>query len=99
MNMYVGNLAHDVTDDDLREAFEAYGTVASAKVIRDNFTGMSRGFGFVEMPNNAEADVVMKTLNGEEIKGKVVKISEARPKSDKRRGRGGNRRGGGGRYW
>lgn len=100
MNLYIGNLSHDVTDEDLREAFEAYGTVASAKVIRDNFTGMSRGFGFVEMPNNAEADVAMKTLNGEELKGKNIKISEARPKSDKRRGRGGNRRGGGGgRYW
>lgn len=88
MNMYIGNLSHDVTDVDLREAFEVYGEVASAKVIKDNFTGMSKGFGFVEMPNNTEVDKAMKALNGEELKGKSLKISEARPKSDKRRSRG-----------
>ncbi|MCK6621141.1 MAG: RNA-binding protein [Calditrichaceae bacterium] len=99
MNMYIGNLAREVTDEDLRGAFEAYGEVASAKVIKDNFSGLSRGFGFVEMPNNAEADTAMKALNGQELKGSTLKISEARPKSDKRRGgKGGNRRGGG-QYW
>ena len=95
MNIYVGNLSHEVTDEDLREAFERYGEVASAKVIKDNFSGASRGFGFVEMPNNSEADSAIKGLKGEEIKGSVIKISEARPKSDKRRG---GRRGGG-RSW
>ncbi len=99
MNMYIGNLAREVTDEDLRGAFEAYGEVASAKVIKDNFSGLSRGFGFVEMPNNAEADTAMKALNGQDLKGSALKISEARPKSDKRRGgKGGNRRGGG-QYW
>jgi RNA recognition motif-containing protein len=88
MNMYIGNLSHDVTETDLREAFEAYGEVASAKVIKDNFTGMSKGFGFVEMPNNKEVDKAMKALNGEELKGKSLKVSEARPKSEKRRSRG-----------
>jgi len=88
MNMYIGNLSHDVTDVDLREAFEVYGEVSSAKVIKDNFTGMSKGFGFVEMPNNTEVDKAMKALNGEELKGRSLKVSEARPKSEKRKGRG-----------
>jgi len=97
MNMYVGNLSHEVTENDLREAFATYGEVTSAKVIKDNFSGASRGFGFVEMPNNAEADSAMKGLNGEELKGSVLKISEARSKTEKRRG--GGRRGGRGRNW
>jgi RNA recognition motif-containing protein len=88
MNMYIGNLSHEVTDVDLREAFEVYGEVTSAKVIKDNFTGMSKGFGFVEMPNNTEVDKAMKALNGEELKGRALKVSEARPKSDKRKSRG-----------
>lgn len=102
MNMYIGNLAPDVTDEDLREAFEAFGEVKSSKVIKDHFGGASRGFGFVEMPNNSEADAAMKALNGEELKGKAIKISEARPRSDRRRGGKGDRRrggGGGGRNW
>ena len=100
MNIYVGNLSHDVTEAELREAFEAFGEVASASVIKDKYTQESRGFGFVEMPSNVEADVAMKALNGEELKGSKIKISEARPKSDKRRGgrRGGGHRGGG-NYW
>lgn len=95
MNIYVGNLSYEVTDEDLREAFEVYGEVASAKVIKDNFSGASRGFGFVEMPSNSEADTAIKALNGTELKGNLIKISEARPKSAKRRG---GRRGGG-RNW
>jgi RNA recognition motif-containing protein len=92
VNIYVGNLSLEVTEDDLREAFKNYGEVTSAKVITDKFSGMSRGFGFVEMPNNAEADKAMKGLNGQELKGNELKISEARPKQDKRRrGRGGGR--------
>lgn len=98
MNIYIGNLSQEVTDEDLREAFEAFGEVASAKVIKDNFSGASRGFGFVEMPNNSEADSAMKALNGEELKKSRLKISEARPRSDKRRGGRGGGRGGGGRY-
>lgn len=92
MNLYIGNLSYEVTEEDLREAFGAFGDLSSVKVIKDNFSGASRGFGFVEMPNNSEADSAMKALNGEELKGKVIKVSEARPKSDRR-----NRRGGGGR--
>ncbi len=102
MNIYVGNLSHAVTEDDLREAFAAYGEVTSAKVITDKFSGMSRGFGFVEMPNNSEADTAIKALNGEELKGNKLKISEARPKTERRRGGrgggGGFRRGGGGNW-
>ena len=94
MNIYIGNLAQDVTDEDLREAFQEFGEVSSAKVIMDRYSGTSRGFGFVEMPVNSEADSAIKGLNSTELKGKRLKISEARPKSDRRRGG----RGGGGRY-
>jgi len=99
MNIYVGNLSHDVSDDELKEAFEAYGNVESAKVIRDRFSGESRGFGFVEMQNKAEAQEAMSNLDGKEIKGRFLIVNEARPKSDnRRRGGGGNRgHGGGGR--
>lgn len=93
MNLYIGNLANDVTDQDLEEAFSAYGEVSSAKVIKDRFSNLSRGFGFVEMPNNSEADKAIKTLNGESLKGKSIQISEARPRSEKKRGQNrGNRR-------
>jgi len=86
MNLYVGNLANEVTDEDLQEAFSKYGEVESAKVIKDKFSNLSRGFGFVEMPKNSEADAAIKGLNGEELKGKALQISEARPKTEKRRG-------------
>jgi RNA recognition motif-containing protein len=100
MNMYIGNLSHDITDEDLREAFEAFGEVSSAKVIKDHFSGMSRGFGFVEMPNNSEADAAMKALNGSELKDSTLKISEAKPRSERRKGgRRYNKGGGGGRNW
>lgn len=99
MNLYIGNLAKEVTDEDLQAAFSAYGEVASAKVIRDKFSNLSRGFGFVEMPSNSEADAAIKALNGEELKGKVLQISEARPKTEKRRGNSrGGYHGGGRRY-
>jgi len=99
MNIYVGDLAQEVTDEDLQEAFHAYGEVSSAKVIKDKFSSASRGFGFVEMPDNSEADAAIKALNGTELKGNRLKISEARPKTDRRRGgRGGGSRYGGGRY-
>ncbi len=102
MNLYVGNLANEVTDEDLQEAFGKYGEVTSARVITDKFSNLSRGFGFVEMPNNSEADAAIKGLTGEDLKGKSLQISEARPRTDKKRGYkgGGNRGGGGGgRYW
>ena len=96
MNIYIGNLSPEVTEKELREAFRNYGQVTSAKVITDRFSGASKGFGFVVMPNNAEADSAMKGLNGEELKGRRLKISEARQRSNERRG--GGRRGGGRRF-
>ncbi|UCC49754.1 MAG: RNA-binding protein [Gemmatimonadota bacterium] len=94
MNIYVGNLSRDVTEDDLRQAFEAFGQVASVSVITDKFSGESRGFGFVEMPVQAEAQSAIDELNGKEMKGRTLTVNEARPRSEKRRG-GGGRRGGG----
>jgi RNA recognition motif-containing protein len=94
MNIYVGNLSKDVTAEDLREAFEAFGQVASANVITDKLTGGSRGFGFVEMPSGAEAQSAMEGLNGKDLKGQALAVNEARPRPEKGpgRGRGGGRR-------
>lgn len=94
MNIYVGNLSRDVTEEDLRQAFEAFGQVASVSVITDKFSGESRGFGFVEMPVQTEAQSAIDELNGKELKGRALTVNEARPRSEKRRG--GGRRGGGG---
>ena len=93
MNIYVGNLAPDVSDDDLRKAFEGFGTVATANVIKDRFTGESRGFGFVEMPSKEEATAAINGLNGTELKGRSLKVNEARPRTGP--GGGGGRPGGG----
>ena len=98
MNIYVGNLSYGVSDDNLREVFEAFGAVSSAKVITDKYSGRSKGFGFVEMDNDAEANAAIEQLDGAEIDGRSVKVNEARPKEDNRGGgyRGGGNRGGGG---
>ena len=80
MNLYVGNLAYSVSDDDLRTAFEAFGTVDRASVITDRDSGRSKGFGFVEMPDNSEADAAIKALNDTAIGGRNVKVNEARPR-------------------
>lgn len=98
MNIYIGNLSRDVSDDDLRAAFESHGVVESAKVIRDKFSGESRGFGFVEMPSKEEGQAAMSALDGSELKGKNIAVNEARPRNDQRRGGGGGGgyRGGGG---
>ncbi|RMF60204.1 MAG: RNA-binding protein [Calditrichaeota bacterium] len=82
MNIYVGNLSFDVTRDHLREMFEAYGEVESADVIRDRYSGESRGFGFVQMPNQGEAESAISELNGKEYMGRNLKVSEARPRRD-----------------
>lgn len=82
MNIYVGNLAREVTEDELREAFEAFGEVASAKIITDRISGESRGFGFVEMPTDAEAQEALSGLDGKELKGRPIKVNKARPRSD-----------------
>ena len=95
MNIYVGNLSRDVSETDLKEAFQAFGEVASAAVIKDKYTGESRGFGFVEMPNKEEADKAIAGLNGKDIKGRAITVNEARPRRDDRRGGGfGGGRGG-----
>jgi len=88
MNIYVGNLSRDVAETDLREAFQAFGEVATASVIKDKYTGESRGFGFVEMPNKAEADAAISGLNGKDLKGRTISVNEARPRRDDRRGGG-----------
>jgi len=96
MNIYVGNLSHEVTEEDLQQAFEAFGQVTSANVIKDKFSGESRGFGFVEMPAKAEAQSAINDLNGTELKGRALNVNEARPRPEGRRGGGG---GGGRRSW
>ena len=95
MNIYVGNLAREVTEDDLREAFEVFGQVSTATVIKDKFSGESRGFGFVEMPSKNEAQTAITEMNEKDLKGRTINVNEARPKTD-RGGGGGGRRGGGG---
>ena len=80
MNIYVGNLPYSVTEGDLREAFEAYGAVSSAAVISDKFSGQSKGFGFVEMSDNSEADAAIKGLNGSSLGGRSLKVNEAKPR-------------------
>ena len=92
MNIYIGNLSPEVTDEDLRAAFETYGQVTSAKVIKDRFTGEARGFGFIEMPSSQEAKTAMDGLNSTELKGKTIIVNEARSRTDKRRGGGGDKR-------
>ena len=93
MKIYVGNLSRDVSEDDLRAAFEAFGKVTSATVIKDKFSGESKGFGFVEMAEKAEADAAIAGLNGTDLKGRTLNVNEARPRSEGPRGGGG---GGGG---
>jgi RNA recognition motif-containing protein len=92
-NLYVGNLPFSVSADDLRAAFEKFGTVTSASVVSDRETGRSRGFGFVEMSDGGEAAI--SGLNGTDFQGRTLTVNEARPRED-RGGRGGDRRGGGG---
>jgi len=96
MNIYVGNLSRDVTEDDLKQAFEAFGQIESANVIKDKFSGESRGFGFVEMPSKNEAQSAIDGLNGKDLMGRVISVNEARPRTENRRGGGGGggRRGG-----
>ena len=81
MNIYVGNLAYSITDADLREAFVEFGEVAEVNLITDRTTGQSKGFGFVEMPNNSEADAAIKALNSTQLKGRAIKVNQAKPRS------------------
>jgi RNA recognition motif-containing protein len=81
MNIYVGNLAYGVTEDDLKESFGAHGDVVSASVIKDRETGNSKGFGFIEMGNDAEAEKAIKELDGTDLKGRDIKVNQARPRN------------------
>ena len=83
MNIYVGNLPYNVTEDELREAFSVYGEVTSATLISDKFSGQSKGFGFVEMGNNSEADAAIKGLNESSFKGRNIKVNQAKPRGDR----------------
>ena len=103
MNIYVGNLSFEVTDDDLRQLFATYGEVTSANVIKDRFSGESRGFGFVEMPARKDAEAAIAALNGTDLKGRTITVNEAKPKAPKTGGGGGgggreSGRGGGRRF-
>ena len=80
MNMYIGNLAYDVTENDLRNAFSEFGEVSSVKIITDKFSGRPKGFGFVEMPDNSEADQAIKSLNGQVLNGRSIKVNQAEPR-------------------
>ncbi len=91
MNIYVGNLPYSVTDGDLRDAFAEFGNVDAVNLITDKFSGESKGFGFVEMGNNSEADAAIKALNGSDFKGRNITVNQAKPKSDRPRGGGGRR--------
>ena len=85
MNIYVGNLPFSVSDQDLAAQFAEFGEVSSARVISDRDTGRSKGFGFVEMPNQAEAEEAIKQLNGRELEGRDIRVNEARPREDRPR--------------
>ena len=101
MNIYVGNLSFDAGESDVRQLFEAHGQVASVSIIEDKFTGRPRGFAFVEMPTDAEAQAAIAGLNGKDFKGRPLTVNEARPRTEHRGGggggfKGGHRGGGGG---
>lgn len=100
MNIYVGNLSYEVIEKDLKKVFEVFGRVEAVKVIKDNYTGRSKGFGFVEMPNKSEAQSAIEGMNGKDLKGRKLKVNKARPRSEGRRGgpRAGGPRHGGGRW-
>jgi RNA recognition motif-containing protein len=91
VNIYVGSFSKNVTEEDLRQAFESFGQVESVVIIKDKFSGESRGFGFIEMPSKTEASSAIDGLNGKELKGRTLTVNEARPRSESSRGRGGGR--------
>ncbi len=95
MNIYVGNISRTANEQDLKDAFAAFGEVTSASIIKDKFSGESRGFGFVEMSNKEEAEKAIAGLNGKDLKGRPLTVNEARPRTDgPRTGGGGGGRGG-----
>ena len=98
MNIYVGNLSWELTEDDMRGEFEKFGEVTSAAIIKDKFSGRSRGFGFVEMSNKKEGESAISELNGKEIKGRELRVNEARARTEKGNGPDRGFGGGGRRY-
>ena len=98
MRIYVGNLAYETREDDLREAFEVHGEVQEVSVVRDRETGRSRGFGFVEMPGSAEAEAAISNLNGKDMGGRTLTVNEARARQPRGPGGGGGFGGGGSRW-
>jgi RNA recognition motif-containing protein len=83
MDIYVGNLSYDLTEQELREAFEQHGEVTQAKIVIDRDTGRSKGFGFVEMPNKSEGEAAIAELNGAMIKGRTARVNQARPRGER----------------
>lgn len=83
MRIYVGNLPYSVTDDDLREMFSEFGELASAEVVADKYSGQSKGFGFVDMPDQADAEEAIKALNDQPVKGRKLTVNEARPRAER----------------
>ena len=96
VNIYVGNLSYETTDEDLRVAFAAFGAVTTATVVKDRETGKSRGFGFIEMPDAAAGKAAIDGLNGKDLQGRALKVNEARPQAERGAGGGGRRGGAGG---
>jgi RNA recognition motif-containing protein len=82
MNIYIGNLPYTITEDELKESFNSFGEVSSVNIITDRFSGQSKGFGFVEMPEDTEAEAAIKALDGQEIKGRNLKVNQARPRRE-----------------
>ena len=97
MNIYVGNLLFNVTEDELKELFAPFGQVTEVRLIMDKFSGKSKGFGFIEMPSKEEAEKAINGLNGKDMKGRPMTVNEAKPKTDRGGGGGRGGYGGGGR--
>ena len=97
MKIYVGNLSYEVTEEDLRQLVAEFGQIESVSIIKDKYSGQSKGFGFVEMGSQAEGQAAIDGLNGKELKGRALNVNEARPRPEGRGGRGGGFGGSGGR--
>ena len=96
MKIYVGNMPYGVTEEDLKQSFEAFGQVMSVTIIKDKMSGQSKGFGFVEMSSAEQGQAAISGMNGKDLKGRKLNVNEARPRQDDQRGGGGMRRSGGG---
>ena len=96
MNLYIGNLSWGISEAELQQSFEAYGEVSSCKIVKDKMTNRSKGFAFVEMPNDDEANAAISALNGQDVKGRNISVNEARPREERPQGGGGGYRGGSG---